>query len=502
MALGRILAAGAASLALAFPASAGAGTVTLGPDTITYQAVQGLAGEQVTIGIESEMAFVSSDATVSSADCNPTSTNRVDCPLRPAFVVRLLGFDDFLYTDAVTGPATLEAHGGGGGDSLDGTPNADGMFGDDGSDRIDARGGSDTIEGGIGGDSLTGGQGGDTIRGGDDDDVIEGNEDDDVLDGGAGNDYLDDGPGDDSITGGPGGDYLRAGTGRDAFAGGDGSDRADYESRTAAVTITLDGQPDDGESGEGDNVGADVEEAIGGSGDDRIAGNAAGNLLRGGAGDDAIFAGAAEDRVEGDDGNDTIDTRDGGYDSVDCGAGNDTVFADLGDDTTGCETAPDADGDGFIPPEDCAPNDPSVHPGAGEIYGNDVDEDCKDGPGYLRVISPISYIVEKLLGPVRVRFKRLRVSELERGDRVEVRCSGRGCPFRRKAVTVGPGRSRVDVARLLKHRYLRPGAVVEIRILRAAQIGKVQRYRVRRDGSLRSRALCLPPGQVKPARCA
>ena len=443
MALARIVAAGAGLLALAFPAGAVAGTVTLGPDTITYQAAQGSAGEAVSIGIDNGQAFVFSAAGV-TGDCDANGPDRVDCPLVARFVVNLLGFDDSLSTDELSGPAAVEAHGGGGGDNLDGSANADSLFGDDGSDSLDGNAGADVVEGGIGGDTLSGGLGGDTIRGGDDDDSIDGGEDADVLDGGAGNEFFDDGPGDDTIAGGPGNDTWRAGTGRDSFAGGDGNDEAEYDARTTAVTITLDGQADDGESGEGDN--ADVEDASGGAGNDRIVGNAAGNTLIGNGGDDSIFAGAAQDRVEGNEGNDTIDTRDGDYDSVDCGTGNDVVFADLGDDTTGCETAPDSDGDGFMPPEDCAPLDPAVHPGAGEIYGNAVDEDCKDGPGYLRVISPISYSLATKLHPVRVRFKRLRVSELEPGDRVEVRCKGRGCPFRRRSVTSTADRRSVNVA--------------------------------------------------------
>ena len=45
------------------------------------------------------------------------------------FVVRLLGFEDSLDTSALTGAATVEAHGGGGGDGLEGSANADLLFG-------------------------------------------------------------------------------------------------------------------------------------------------------------------------------------------------------------------------------------------------------------------------------------------------------------------------------------------------------------------------------------
>ena len=463
----RIATAAALALALACPAAAAAGTVTHEPGVkITYSAdPAAVAAENVTVGVESGEAFVLSDRGISvPGGCHSSESTLVYCPVAPLFVVNVLGFDDHLGTQ-LPGAAALEVHGGGGGDNLDGTPNADRMYGEDGDD------------------SLASGLGAD------------------LLDGGAGGDYLDDGPGDDTVIGGFGGDNLTAGPGRDSFAGGDGSDRVDYGGRTAPLTITLDGVADDGEAGEGDNDGADVEEAIGGSANDIIVGNAAGNELRGGSGNDSIVAGAAEDRVEGNEGDDTIDTRDGVYDSVDCGAGNDTVFADLGDFTENCEVAPDPDGDGYVAPDDCAPFDPAVNPGAGEIYGNAVDEDCKDGPGYLRVISPISYALTARANPIRVSFKRLKVTELEPGDRVEVRCKGRGCPFKRKAVTATAGRPSLNVARMLKHRFLRPGAVVDVRILRANQIGKVQRYKVRRNGTVKSTGLCMPVGATAPAPC-
>jgi hypothetical protein len=149
-------------------------------------------------------------------------------------------------------------------------------------------------------------------------------------------------------TGGVGNDSWHADPGADSFSGGDGDDTADHRDRTAPVTITADGRADDGEAGEGDNVGADVEELFGGSGGDHVAAGPNGSRLHG-------------------------------------GPGNDVVYADPGDATTNCEVAPDRDGDGWLNEQDCAPDNPAIHPGAGEIVGNDVDEDCKDGPAYFSV---------------------------------------------------------------------------------------------------------------------
>jgi Ca2+-binding RTX toxin-like protein len=466
MALLRIMAAGAVSLALMLPASAAAGTVARTDAAMTYTA-DGAADENVTVGIDGSVAYVDSVRGVTDPGGSCTLlANRVECPLVPLFVVTFLGSGDTLRTGVGTGSAAVDVHGGGGADDLEGTPNADRMLGEEDGDLLDAGAGNDT------------------------------------LDGGLGSDYLYDGAGDDTVSGGPGDDHLTAGSGRDNFGGGEGSDSADYSDRGGPVTITLDGVADDGETGVVDNIGADVEEASGGAGADRIVGNPSGNRLHGRGGNDSIVGGSAEDRVEGDEGDDTIDTRDGVYDSVDCGPGADTVYADLGDSTTNCEIAPDADGDGYGVPEDCAPLDPAIHPGAGEIHGNAVDEDCKDGPAYLRVVTPISYSILRRLNPPRTRFKRLVISEVQAGDRIEVRCKGRGCPFKKRTRIGQPGTPTVNVAKMLKRRYLRRGAVVEIRVLRENQIGKVQRYRIGRGGAVKSTGLCLFVGATTPAPCA
>jgi Ca2+-binding RTX toxin-like protein len=468
MALLRILAASAVSLALAFPAAAAAGTVTRSDASMTYTA-DGAADENVTVGIDgtTSMAYVDSTRGVTDpgGDCSLVDT-RVDCPFVPLFVVTFLGTRDTLRTAVGTAVTAVDVHGGGGADDLEGTPNADHMFGEDDGDSLDAGAGNDTLDGGLGGD------------------------------------YLYDGAGDDILSGGPGDDHLIPGSGRDSFAGGDGTDEVDYSDRGGPLRITLDGVADDGEAGEGDNIGADVEGAAGGAAPDFIVGNPNGNRLHGRGGNDVIVGGSADDRVEGEEGDDVIDTRDGVYDSVDCGPGTDTVYADLGDATTNCEIAPDADGDGYGVPEDCAPLDPAIHPGAGEIYGNAIDEDCKDGPAYLRVISPISYSILRRLHPPSARFKKLVVSEVQAGDRIEVRCKGRGCPFKKRTRIGQPGKPTVNVAKLLKRRYLRRGAVLEIRVLRANQIGKVQRYRVVAGGAIKSTGLCLAVGATTPAPCA
>ena len=71
------------------------------------------------------------------------------------------------------------------------------------------------------------------------------------------------------IVGGPDNDTWTAGAGTDSFMPGTGVDSVSYSGRSGNVTVTLAGGADDGEAGEGDDVGADAEHADGGNGQRR-----------------------------------------------------------------------------------------------------------------------------------------------------------------------------------------------------------------------------------------
>jgi hypothetical protein len=198
-----------------------------------------------------------------------------------------------------------------------------------------------TLDGGTGHDMLLGGPLGDTLTGGDGSDWLDGGTGADVMNGGLSTDYatyatrtlpvtvdLDDvaddgellegdnvgsdieillgGGGDDTLTGDADENAFDGGPGADTMNGGDDRDYAFYWTRTADVSVDLDGIADDGEPGENDVIGPDVEGALGGLGNDTLVGNDGPNDLLGMGGDDSITGRAGADNMSGGEGRDTV----------------------------------------------------------------------------------------------------------------------------------------------------------------------------------------------------
>lgn len=251
----------------------------------------------------------------------------------------------------------------------------------DGIDGVMDWDGPSTIDMGPGDDALVHGNGGD--------DVIFGGEGDDVLNGHAGDDMLDGGPGDDALEGMPHSADGASTAGADTYVGGGGADSLTYETRVDPLAISLDGQPNDGAAGEGDNVDPGIRTVVGGGagdlitgsggdnaldglgGNDRLQGFAGDDVLVGGPGDDELLADAGQDTLVGEEGDDALDggpgvdrfwgdgavtcadatcaggadriaARDGAAEHISCGAGADSATVDPIDIVAGSAGSPDA----------------------------------------------------------------------------------------------------------------------------------------------------------------
>ena len=171
---------------------------------------------------------------------------------------------------------------------------------------------------GLGGDRIFTGAGGDRITGAAENDVIDAGmapyKGQEALPP-TGNTAVDD-PNRNIVDGGGGNDtfVLLRGTARDEVTGGAGRDLVTYADRfmigapgSAGVHVSLDGVANDGDpnidqldstaTGEGDNIGTDVEDLTGTKREDRLVGSAAANVLLGDEGVDVLTGGAGEDLI-------------------------------------------------------------------------------------------------------------------------------------------------------------------------------------------------------------
>ena len=173
---------------------------------------------------------------------------------------------------------------------------------------------------------------------------VEGGDDDDVI-------TMSVTQGRNTVLGGGGSDTINLDTGdsgrplnppaKDRVRGGKGKDTVDWEEdyggHIGPIKVNLDNKANDGSSGEGDDIGKDIEVLEGTARADRFTGSSAANTFLAGRGDDVLKGGGGKDRLIGDEDNDTLsggsgaDFLEGGVDDdrLTGGSGFDSFVGDL-----------------------------------------------------------------------------------------------------------------------------------------------------------------------------
>ena len=202
---------------------------------------------------------------------------------------------------------------------------------------------------------------------------------------------------------------------------------------------------------------------------------------------------------------------DGFFANVDCNDGNAAIspgrgeIADNGldDDCSGADAVNlDRDADAYPRPLDCDDANPAISPGAVDVPGNAVDEDCKGGNApYPTLASTIGYTSNAFERYTLINA--LFVRRARAGSTIHLRCSGRGCPFKAKRITVKRNAARLSLKSLLRNAKLKPKAKLRISITFPGTIGLETTLTIRSNERNPVRNdRCLVPGAARSIRCS
>lgn len=96
----------------------------------------------------------------------------------------------------------------------------------------------------------------------------------------------------------------------------------------------------------------------------------------------------------------------------------------------------DADKDGVPVPQDCNDNNPGIHPGATDVPGNGVDEDCANGDATVVLSVGFTNHWTYFINKKFTKVVDLIVKRAPAGSTVTLKCKGKSCPRKSKKVVL------------------------------------------------------------------
>jgi PKD repeat protein len=160
----------------------------------------------------------------------------------------------------------------------------------------------------------------------------------------------------------------------------------------------------------------------------------------------------------------------------------------------------DSDRDGFFAGQDCNDNNAGIRPGAVEVKGNNLDENC-DG-----LAEPFPTITSGVASKWDVKGSRLTLTALQvtqqfpKGWKAKIFCRGSKCPFKSKNLKAGKvskGAATIITSLSKKQRKFRAGQTLEVWISAPNFNTKVSRLVLKKGKIPTTQPFCVLPGQTK-----